>query len=85
VKFPALVSDAQKALGLVVGTLAPVKAGDTVLDAMCRGGYRHRRAPKPVRPDHGRDTPLRGRPHERHARGAVHSCTAYCRFLLDIQ
>lgn len=32
--------------------------------------------------DHAHDTPLRGLT-ERHARLAVHSGTAYCRFLLD--
>ena len=85
-EFNGLVSDAQKARGLMVGTLAPDKAGDTslkmVLDGLYKGGHRNRRAPQRHGRDHGRDTPA-ARPTERHARLAVHSGTAYCRFILD--
>ncbi|MDP5184828.1 abortive infection family protein [Blastococcus sp. BMG 814] len=86
VKFPTLVSDAQKALDLMVGTLAPDKAGDTSLKMVLDGLYKVAIGIDELRNrygrDHGRDTPLRGLT-ERHARLAVHSGTAYCRFLLD--
>ncbi|WP_138733594.1 abortive infection family protein [Modestobacter excelsi] len=86
VKFPTLVSGAQKALGLMVGTLAPDKAGDTSLKMVLDGLYKVAIGIDELRNrygrDHGRDTPLRGLT-ERHARLAVHSGTAYCRFLLD--
>lgn len=86
VKFPTLVSGAQKALGLMVGTMAPDKAGDTSLKMVLDGLYKVAIGIDELRNrygrDHGRHTPLRGLT-ERHARLAVHSGTAYCRFLLD--
>jgi hypothetical protein len=85
-KFPTLVSGAQKALGLMVGTLAPDKAGDTSLKMVLDGLYKVAIGIDELRNrygrDHGRDTPLRGLT-DRHARLAVHSGTAYCRFLID--
>lgn len=86
VKFHAVVSDAQKALGLMVGTLAPDKAGDESLKKILDGLYKVAIGIGELRNrygrDHGRDVPLRGLS-ARHARLAVHSGTAYCRFLLD--
>jgi hypothetical protein len=86
VKFNVVVADAQRALGLMVGTLGPDRAGDDSLKKILDGLYKVAIGIDELRNrygrDHGRDAPLRGLG-ERHARLAVHSGTAYCRFLLD--
>lgn len=83
---PAILAEAQKRLGLMAGTLAPDKAGDESLKKILDGLYKVAVGIVELRNrygrDHGRDAPLRGLT-ERHARLAVHSGTAYCRFLLD--
>lgn len=82
VKFPALVSSAQKALGL----MAADRAGDVSLQKILDGLYKVAIGIDELRNrygrDHGRDAPLKGIG-LRHARLAVHAGTAYCRFLLD--
>lgn len=82
VKFPVLVSGAQKALGL----MAADKAGDVSLQKILDGLYKVAIGIDELRNrygrDHGRDAPLKGIG-VRHARLAVHAGTAYCRFLLD--
>lgn len=86
VKFKVVVSDVQNTLGLMVGTLAPDKAGDDSLKKVLDGLYKVAIGIGELRNrygrDHGRESPLRGLT-GRHARLAVHSGTAYCRFLLD--
>lgn len=86
VKFPALVSEAQKSLGLMVGGLAPDQAGDRSLKMVLDGLYKVAIGIDELRNrygrDHGRDATVRGLT-ARHARLAVHGGTAYCRFLLD--
>jgi Abortive infection C-terminus len=54
-KFPALVADAQKALGLMVGTLAPDKAGDTSLKMVLDGLYKVAIGINELRNRYGRD------------------------------
>lgn len=82
VKFPVLVSSAQKALGL----MAADKAGDVSLQKILDGLYKVAIGIDELRNrygrDRGRDAPLKGIG-LRHARLAVHAGTAYCRFLLD--
>jgi hypothetical protein len=86
VKFPRLVADTHKALGLHAGTLAPDKAGDDTLKMILDGLYKVAVGIDELRNrygrDHGRAEALRGLS-ARHAHLAVHSATAYCRFLLD--
>jgi hypothetical protein len=70
----------------MVGTLGPDTAGDSSSKVVLDGLFEVAVGVEELRNrngrDHGRDTPLRGLT-KRHARLAVHSGTAYCRFLLD--
>lgn len=85
-KFNVVIADAQKALGLMAGRLGPDKAGDESVKKILDGLYKVAVGIDELRNrygrDHGRAEALRGIT-ERHARLAVHSGTAYCRFLLD--
>lgn len=85
-KFNVVVADAQKAVGLMASKLGPDKSGDETLKKILDGLYKVAIGIDELRNrygrDHGRETPLRGLS-ERHARLAVHSGVAYCRFLLD--
>jgi hypothetical protein len=85
-KFNVVVANAQKALGLMVGTLGPDKAGDESLKKILDGLYKVAIGIDELRNrygrDHGRASSMAGLS-ARHAYLAVHSGTAYCRFLLD--
>jgi hypothetical protein len=65
-KFPILISDAQKALGLMVGTLAPDKAGDTSLKMVLDGLDKVAIGIDELR------NPLRPRPRPRHPSARPH-------------